>query len=220
MKSISSMSLSLHPDLTSRQQAILKSKSPCLLLSGVAGTAKTYTGIARGLKLLQDSYVERIIIVRSAVSTRDIGFLPGSQEDKLAAFTDPYVEIINRLSPKMNYKALVSKGHIEFHSTSFLRGVTFDYACVIVDEYQNLTGHELETVVTRIGVESHLILCGDSDQSDLTGRDAEEHKRIIRILVAMDDFEVHQFTPDEIVRSDFVRRYYEKKAELSNQLGK
>jgi predicted ribonuclease YlaK len=207
--------LVLHPSLTDRQRTIIKSPSHFMLLTGPAGTAKTYTALARGLKLVQDAVVDRIVIIRSAVSTREIGFLPGSQEDKLAAFMEPYVEIFDSLSPKFNYKALCTKGNVEFHSTSFLRGMTFDNAYIVIDEYQNLTAHELETAVTRVGEDTHMVLCGDSDQSDLQGRDAEEHMKIIRVLTKMDEFEVHQFTVDEIVRSEFVRKYYEAKASLN-----
>lgn len=205
----------LHENLTPRQNQIIGSDSDFMILTGPAGTAKTYTALARGLLLLNRKHVERIAIIRSAVATREIGFLPGSQEEKLAAFTEPYVQIIESLCPRTRYREFVSKKKIEFHSTSFLRGLTFDGTYCIVDEYQNLSAHELETAITRVGVGTHLILCGDSDQSDLQGRDADEHKSVIRTLRKMKDFEIHEFTVDEIVRSDFVRRYYEAKLELN-----
>ena len=204
----------LHANLTPRQKEVLRSKSYHHILTGPAGTAKTYTALARGLKLLWDKRVERIVIIRSAVATRSIGFLPGDEADKLDVFTAPYVAILNDLSPKFGYKALESSKHVEFHSTSFLRGMTFERSCIVLDEYQNLSGHELETAVTRVGEHTHLILCGDSDQTDLTNAESREHKRIIRVLTSMEDFHVHEFTTDDIVRSDFVKRYFQTKSRL------
>ena len=203
--------IALHENLTPTQISILKCKARFLLITGPAGTAKTYTGLARGLRLLHANEVERILIIRSAVPTRDIGFLPGSQEEKIDAYVTPYVQAIDKLSPKMKYREMYSKRLIEFESTSFLRGLTFDNAYIMLDEYQNMSAHELETAVTRVGEDSHLVLTGDSDQSDLKGSEAEEHREVIMTLTSMDEFAVYQFGVDDIVRSEFVRSYYKAK---------
>lgn len=201
----------LHPNLTKKQRDILRTKTNFLILEGPAGTSKTYIALARGLKLLKDNEIERIIVIRSAVEIRAIGFLPGNQQEKLEAYMGPYIGLMNELSPKRNFKAMVSGKDIEFHSTSFLRGMTFDNAYVIVDEYQNMNAHELETVVTRVGCNTHLVLCGDSDQSDLKYNEAHEHKKVIDTLQSMPDFRTYTFGIDDIVRSEFVKRYYEAK---------
>jgi phosphate starvation-inducible PhoH-like protein len=209
--------LVLHSSLTVRQKEILRSRSNFLLLTGPAGTAKTYTGLARGMKLLHSDLVDRIVVIRSAVPTRDIGFLPGSQQEKIDAYAAPYIDVINGMSPKRKYQQLIQDGVIQFEPTSYLRGRTFEDTYILIDEYQNMSAHELETAITRVGEGTHLILCGDSDQSDLIGREAADHKRVIRTLTFMEDFEVHEFTEDEIVRSDFVRRYYRAKREVASQ---
>lgn len=204
----------LHDNLTLTQVEILRSKSDHLLISGPAGTAKTYTALARGLTALLNKEVERIIIIRSAVPTRDIGFLPGSTEDKIEAYASPYAPLVDQLSPRMKYREFLSKKLIEFVSTSFLRGVTFDNAYVLIDEYQNMSAHELETAMTRVGEGTQLVLVGDSDQSDLSGKEAEAHHEVIDVYTKMDSVDMFQFHVDDIVRSAFVREYYEAKASI------
>lgn len=204
--------VTLHDNLTDKQKLILRSKSKFIRLTGPAGTSKSYIALARGLRLLSKDEISRIVIIRSAVETRKIGFLPGSQQEKLDVYTEPYIHLVNELSPKKSFKALMSSKDIEFHSTSFLRGVTFDDAYIIVDEYQNMSAHELETVVTRVGENTHLTLCGDYEQSDLPSWEAADHQTVIRSLDLMPDFEVHAFGVEDIVRSEFVRRYYAAKA--------
>lgn len=206
------LQVTLHPKLTDKQRDILKCRSNFVILKGPAGTSKTYIALARALRMLAKGEVERIVIIRSAVEARKIGFLPGDQQEKLDVYTAPYVHLFSELSPKRNFRAMIASKEVEFHSTSFLRGVTFDDACIVVDEYQNMNEHELETIVTRVGVGTHLILCGDSDQSDLIYNEADEHHRVLDTLERMPDFETYEFTVDEIVRSPFVKRYYQAKA--------
>lgn len=212
------LSVELHHHLTKKQRAVLNDKSSHLILTGVAGTGKTYTAMARGLQRLEKEEVTQIIIVRSAVPTRDLGFLPGDLDEKIDPFADAYDHLASQISPKMNYNALVSKGIIRFVSTSFLRGVTFDDAYILVDEYQNMSAHELHTIATRVGQQSQLVVCGDSDQSDLKGAESREHGVIIQVLERMLDsedgpvFGIHRFGVEDIVRSGFVRSYYEARA--------
>jgi phosphate starvation-inducible PhoH-like protein len=161
--------------------------------------------------MLERDKVEKIVIIRSAVEIRSIGFLPGDHSEKLDVYAAPYIHLINELSPKKNYRALVGAKEIEFHSTSFLRGMTFDYSYIIADEYQNMNKHELETIITRVGDGTQLVLCGDSDQTDLKYQEAVEHKEVIETLKLMPDFAHYEFTSDEIVRSEFVKRYYQAK---------
>ncbi len=208
------LTLTFHENLTSKQKGILKSKSDFMILKGPAGTSKTYIALGRGLIKLTKREVDKIVIIRSAVETRKIGFLPGSQQEKLDVYTEPYVHLVSELSPKVNFRALLHAKEIEFHSTSFLRGCTFDNAFVIVDEYQNLSEHELETCVTRVGEGTQMTLCGDTDQSDLPVWEKDGHLKVMETLENMPDFEVHAFTSDDIVRSEFVKRYYQAKEGL------
>lgn len=167
---------------------------------------------------LNNEDVERIIIIRSAVPTRDIGFLPGNDEEKLAPYEGAYEHLARQISPKMNYAAMVTKGMIEFTSTSHLRGLTFDDAFVIADEYQNMSQHELHTIATRVGQNTQLVISGDSGQSDLRGAEAHEHHEVLNVFERMVDFQnqpvfsFHRFGTEDIVRSGFVRYYYEARA--------
>jgi len=198
-------------ELRPKQKEALRTKSNCLLLEGPAGTSKSYTALARGLQLLKSDKVDRIVIVRSPVELRPIGFLPGSADEKLEAYAAPYVGLLSELSPKKSYKQLVSNKVLEFIPTSFLRGMTFHNTYLFVDEFQNMSGHELETVVTRVGQDTHLVLAGDSAQSDLRGTERLEHIDVINTLRAMPEFHIIEFGYRDIVRSAFVAAYYKAK---------
>lgn len=205
--------LSLHPKLTRNQRNGLFADSEHVLLSGVAGTGKSYVALARGIKALNSGAVDRIVIIRSAVAVRDIGHLPGDDADKTLPYAAPYIELIADLCPKTNYRQLESRKLLEFPTTTFLRGLTFDNAYVFVDEYQNMTAHELETILTRVGKNTQLVICGDSDQSDLRGYEAKDHMSVIDVVRRMqEDFYVVDFSSEDVVRSPFVRRYFEAKA--------
>lgn len=206
------LSLKLH-ELTNKQRAIIASDYDHLIIEGPAGTAKTYTALARGLTLFNQNVVDRIVIIRSPVEIRKIGFLPGDHAEKVDVYAAPYIEMINNISTKHKYRALISQGILEFHPTSYLRGMTFDDAYIIADEFQNFSEHEFETIVTRVGVNSHLIAVGDENgQSDLLGEDRQQFRRVLRTLYRMPEFEEHHFTTEDILRSGLVQSYYEAKA--------
>jgi phosphate starvation-inducible protein PhoH len=210
---MANLTLNVAPNLTKTQRNVLRSSKKFQLLTGLAGTGKTYVAIVKALRLLdKDPNVKQLIIVRSAVETRKIGFLPGDQAEKLEVYAAPYVGLLSEVSPKKNYKQLVANKQLDFISTSFLRGITFRDCVVIIDEYQNMSAHELETAVTRVSETAHLFLCGDSDQTDLPSWESKDHRSVIETLTSMtDDFDVHTFGLDDIVRSGFIRRYYEAK---------
>lgn len=213
---MAALDITLHPYLTAKQKQVLKCQSPFIILDGPAGTSKSYLALARGLHLLRKNQIEKIVIIRSAVEIRSIGYLPGDKTEKLEAYTSPYIHLINELSPKRNFKTMLNSKDIEFHSTSFLRGMTFDNSYIFLDEYQNCNAHELETAVTRVGENTHLTLCGDSAQSDLKNGESREHHKVIATLAAMEDFAVFKFGVEDIVRSGFVQRYYEVKERLAS----
>lgn len=189
-----------------------------LLLHGVAGTGKTYLALYLALKeiLRNDSQYEQIIIVRSTVPSRDMGFLPGKSDEKSKVYEEPYREICDDLFGRGDgYDVLKMKHLVHFTTTSFLRGVTFKNAIIIIDEFQNMTFQELDTITTRIGDNCRVILCGDYRQTDL--QKEKEKSGLHTFLRILDDtkyFERVEFGPDDIVRSGLVKQYILSKLDL------
>ena len=182
-----------------------------LVLCGSAGTGKTFVGMYLALQDVMDkSYdQEKLVIVRSVVPTREMGYLPGSIEEKVDAYTAPYRAIANELfNEKLAYEMLEAQGLIEFVSTSFIRGTTLDDCVILVDEMQNLTYHELDSIITRVGRNSRIIFSGDYYQSDL-GKESDKKGILdfMNIMEVMNNFTTVEFGWADIVRSDFVRDY-------------
>jgi predicted ribonuclease YlaK len=177
-----------------------------LVLHGCAGTGKTFIAMYLAMKeLLSSNKRKKLIIVRSIVPTRDIGFLPGNEQEKLAVYEEPYKQIAAQLFTNYNaYKYFKSKQIIEFISSSFIRGVTWDDSIILIDEMQNMTGHELDTIITRVGINSRLMLCGDYQQSDLKSNGLLE---ILNVLKHMNSIAHIEFDVEDIVRSGFVKEY-------------
>jgi phosphate starvation-inducible protein PhoH len=189
-----------------------------LLLHGIAGTGKTFLSLYLALEEVLDptTVYEDIFIVRSVVSTRDIGFLPGDEQEKVSIYEAPYRSICRELfGIRDAYDSLKQQGNVKFMSTSFIRGITINNAVVIVDECQNLNFHELDSIITRIGKNSKIIFCGDYTQTDLT---RENDKRgilnFMKILKSLKEFETIEFLIDDIVRSDFLKSYIIAKYKL------
>jgi predicted ribonuclease YlaK len=182
-----------------------------LVLNGSAGTGKTFTALYLALESVLDRSTiwDKIHIIRSVVPTREMGFLPGSAEEKLAPYVAPYINICSELFDfNEAYKILVNQGTIEFHSTSFIRGITFDNAIIIVDEMQNCNYHELDSVITRVGENSRIMFCGDYYQSDFKLKsDKDGLIKFLGILEQLRNFSIIEFTWSDIVRSEFVRDY-------------
>ena len=181
----------------------------CLLLHGCAGTGKTFIGMHMALQSVLNGEYKKLVIVRSAVPTRDIGFLPGSVEEKLKVYEQPYSAITKSLFRRGDaYDILKNKFMVDFIPTSFIRGTTIDNAIVLVDEINNLTFHELDSVITRLGSHTKMILCGDIYQSDLKFRDEQEGLgRFMSIVDKMDMFQSFEFDFEDIVRSGLVKQY-------------
>ena len=191
---------------------------------GAAGTGKTFIALYLALKdvLNEESPYEKVYIVRSLVSTREIGFLPGTHEDKSELYQIPYKNMVrnmfhmpDQMSFDMLYDNLKNQETISFWSTSFLRGTTLDDAIVIVDECQNLNFHELDSIITRVGQDSKIVFCGDVNQSDL--QRTNERNGILdfqRILENMEEFSEIEFGINDIVRSGLVKSYLISKMSL------
>jgi phosphate starvation-inducible protein PhoH len=201
--------------LTDNQEAAFHANGSAknLVLYGVAGTGKTFLASYFALSDLVAGHAKRIIIVRSAVTTRDQGFLPGTLQEKMAMYEAPYREVFAELCGGRRdvYDVLKKKDYLEFMSTSFIRGVTFDDAIIIVDEIQNLTDHEVNSVLTRVGKNTRVILCGDTRQNDLkmTGKKNQETGMpgLLSVARAMNSFALVEFGVKDIVRSGFVKEY-------------
>lgn len=184
-----------------------------LMLHGIAGTGKTFLGLYFALKevVKPNSQYNKVYIVRSTVSTRDQGFLPGSLKEKAKVFESPYVPICTKLYGRGDaYEILKGKGHVEFITTSYLRGETFDNCILLVDEVQNMGDGELHTVMTRVGENCRIIFCGDVKQDDLTSERKKELSGLrdfMKILHRMKEFEFVDFQVEDIVRSALVRSY-------------
>jgi len=196
-----------------------------LVAYGCAGTGKTFITLYNALRdvLDQETPYEKIYIVRSLVATREIGFLPGDHEDKSTLYQIPYKHMVKYMFEmpteadfEMLYGNLKAQDTIDFWSTSFIRGTTFDKTIVIVDEFQNLNYHELDSIMTRVGEQSKIMFCGDATQSDLVKQN--ERNGIIdfmRILRLMPSVDVIEFGVEDIVRSGLVKEYILAKLELN-----
>lgn len=181
-------------------------------LHGVAGTGKTFCAVYKALEEVLDKSnpFKKIIIVRSAVQGREIGHLPGDVTEKMEIYQQPYVQICDTLFGRKDaYQRLEEQGYIDFISTSFIRGMSFDDAIIIVDEMQNLTFEEIDTVMTRVGYRSKIIWCGDYRQTDLNKKknDMSGILKFFEIAVRMSAFTKIEFTPEDIVRSSLVKDY-------------
>jgi phosphate starvation-inducible protein PhoH and related proteins len=200
--------------MTRNQQRMfdLYSEGYNIASTGYAGTGKTFLALYLALNeiLDQDSIYEKIIIVRSVATVRDVGFLPGTLEEKTEVFEMPYKETFDELFKKTNqYKYMKMAGLVEFVTTSFIRGVTFRNAIVIFDECQNATYEELSTVITRLDSSSKLIICGDTKQNDLIRKktDVSGFPKFINVLNKMPSFRNVQYELDDIVRGDIVKEF-------------
>ena len=191
---------------------------------GTAGTGKTFISLFNALSDVLDETTpyERIYLVRSLVSTREIGFLPGDHEDKADIYQIPYKNMVKYMFQmpsdadfEMLYGNLKAQESIKFWSTSFIRGTTLDNAVIIVDEFQNLNFHELDSIITRVGENSRIIFCGDASQSDLVKtNDRNGIHDFLNILRKMPSFDIIEYGIDDIVRSGLVKEYIIAKLEV------
>ena len=193
-------------------------------LFGAAGTGKTFISLYLALQSVMNlkKPYDKVVLVRSLIPTREIGFLPGDEEDKAALYQVPYQNMVQFMFEMQNeqefnnlYDKLKGQGTLYFLSSSFLRGLTFDNAIIIVDECQNMNFHELDTIITRVGQDSKIIFCGDFDQTDLVKQNERNGLHdFLRILEEMEEFHCCEFTIGDIVRSGFVRSYLINKIKL------
>ena len=213
--------------LTDNQEALFKQYKlqQNIVAYGAAGTGKTFITLYNALRDVLDEKTpyEKIYLVRSLVATREIGFLPGDHEDKSSLYQIPYKNMVKYMFEmpddsafEMLYGNLKTQGTISFWSTSFIRGTTLDNAIIIVDEFQNLNFHELDSIITRVGENSKIMFCGDATQSDLVK--TNERNGIVdfmRILRVMPSMSMIEFGVEDIVRSGLCKEYLVAKMELN-----
>ena len=212
--------------LTNNQERFFKEygKNQNVVAYGVAGTGKTFITLYNALLDVLDPKTpyDKIYIVRSLVATREIGFLPGDHEDKSSLYQIPYKNMVKYMFEmpddnafEMLYANLKAQGTISFWSTSFIRGTTFDNSILIIDEFQNLNFHELDSIITRVGENSKIMFCGDATQTDLT-KTAEKNGIVdfMKIINSMPSFETIEFQAEDICRSGLVKEYIIAKLEL------
>ena len=182
-----------------------------MCLHGVAGTGKSYIALYKAIEEVMDKSnpYQKVVIVRSSVQSRDMGYLPGDANEKMETFIQPYRQITADLFRRKDaWDRLVEQGYIEFISTSFIRGTTFTNAVLLVDEFQNMNFEELDTIITRVGHTSKIVFCGDVRQTDLRKKDDKTGlPKFLSIADRMKEFSRFEFTVDDIVRSSLVKNY-------------
>ena len=212
--------------LTETQQVLFNTyeTGKNLVAYGAAGTGKTFITLYNALCDVLDPSTpyEKIYIVRSLVATREIGFLPGDHEDKSLLYQIPYKNMVKYMFQlpteadfEMLYGNLKTQGTIGFWSTSFIRGTTFDKAIIIVDEFQNLNFHELDSIITRVGENTKIMFCGDATQTDLIKQNERSGiSDFMKILRVMPSVDLIEFGVQDIVRSGLCKEYLLSKLEL------
>ena len=207
----SGLSLAEIEPLTKNQLEAFESDKN-LILHGIAGTGKTFISCYLAFDDMVKGVYNNLVIIRSAVPTRDIGFLPGNEKEKASVYEEPYKEIALELFQRGDaYEILKTKGLVHFMTTSFVRGITLKDAVIMVDECQNMSFHELDSIITRVGTNCRVIFCGDFRQSDLKTNGLESFMEILKNMGA---FEFIDFEIKDIVRSEFVKDYIIAKTEL------
>lgn len=184
-----------------------------LALLGSAGVGKTLLACYLGINevLNPKTPQKQLIIVRAANATKEIGFLPGTKEEKEEIFQLPYFDVFRFLFNRAaTYRDMCDAGVIKFTTTSHIRGLTFENAIVIFDEIQSASRHDIDSLATRLGDDSRLIMIGDGYQNDLhskRGTEVSGFDYAVGMMHKIDDFDVIQFTHDDIVRSGFVKKW-------------
>jgi len=212
--------------ITDNQEVVFQKykENQNLFLYGAAGTGKTFITLYLALKEVLDPLTQynKVVLVRSLVSTREIGFLPGDHEDKSALYQIPYKNMVKYMFElptdnefEMLWGNLKTQESVTFWSTSFIRGTTLDDAIIIVDESQNLNFHELDSIITRVGEGSKIMFCGDVAQTDLVKTNEKNGiLDFMKIVERMPEFNLVEFGIDDIVRSGLVKSYLTSKIEL------
>lgn len=194
----------ISPLSANQEEAFNSSKN--MILCGSAGSGKSFIACYLAIDSLASRKHDNIVLIRSAVPTRDIGFLPGNDKEKARIYEEPYYGIFSEILQRGDaYNIVKQKDVLHFRTTSYLRGITLRDSVVIVDECQNMTMHELDSLVTRVGRNCRIIFCGDFKQSDLSRNGLKEFLTIVKRMP--EEFDIIEFNTNDIVRSNFVKKY-------------
>jgi phosphate starvation-inducible PhoH-like protein len=184
----------------------------CIGVTGSAGTGKTLISLYKALEevLSKDNPFKSVVVVRSCVPTRDVGFLPGDLEEKSEIYQLPYIEACSNLFGRPDaWDRLKEQGYARFLTTTAIRGISIDDSIIIVDEMQNFNWGEINTIMGRIGHRSKIIFCGDFRQNDLTKNrnDVSAFHDFVKVARRMSSFTEIYYTPDDIVRSSLTKEW-------------
>lgn len=199
----------LEPKTESQAECLkLIHEKDILFIGGPAGTGKSHCSVAYGLLAVIKGKFEKLILIRPAVTTEEIGLLPGSLDEKVLPFMEPVLAIINKFVTKEQFEALRKEGKIEIKSMAYLRGVTCNNAFIVIDEAENLNSRAMKLVITRIGENSKLIIQGDEDQSDLKIHDRGSLTKHIELFNDFHPkFGSFRFKESDIVRNPLITVY-------------
>lgn len=176
-----------------------------LVVDGMAGTGKSFCAMYLALR---DGF--HVKVIRSAVSVRTQGFLPGNIKEKMRVFEEPYRKIAADLYGRGDaWDVLVQKGLVSFDTTSYLRGLTYDGMTIIVDEVQNMSYEELKSIITRVGNDTRIIFAGDIGQNDLifSKYDQSGWIKFKAHLEKLEEFDIVTLRAEDVVRSGVVRSF-------------
>ena len=207
-----------HIQPLNKKQALVLGSHKNLVISGYAGTGKTLLASYCAYRdIFEEGIFNKLIYIRSAVPTRNIGFLPGTDKEKLEVYEAPYIDIASELFGRGDsYDILKKKGYVHFSSTSFVRGINLRDAVIVVDEAQNMSYHELDSIITRLNGNCRIIFCGDMRQADLFKNGMQD---FYKVLKDMNEFDFIDFNDrNEIVRSELVKSYIISKEEVLDLL--
>ena len=213
--------------ITENQKRLCESYSvgKNIIAYGAAGTGKTFITLYNAIKevLNAETPYKKVYIVRSLTATRETGIVSSNHEEQSWLYQVPYQSMVKYMFQMSSdqefdslYRNLKDQGIINFLSTSYIRGTTLDDAIVIVDEFENLNFHELDSIITRVGQNSKIHFCGDATQSDL--EQTTERNGIvdfIKVTRGMPSVDIIEFGIDDIVRSGIVKEYLIAKLEQS-----
>jgi phosphate starvation-inducible protein PhoH len=209
--------LSLRPQSKSQEAAFdAFNAGDNLLMIGPAGVGKTIIAMYLALREVIARRMSRLVIVRSALPSRDIGFMPGNLHEKTSLYEAPYADACSFLYGRDDAYYLLKNHHqVEFLTTSFVRGITVRDAVIFVDEASNMSYHENDSIITRAGEGTRIIICGDKNQSDLVkSEDRQGFTDVCRVLREMKSFKTVEFSIADVRRSELVREYLETRNKI------
>lgn len=198
----------LEPRTESQAECIkLIRENDIIFIGGPAGTGKSFLSVIIGLLDVLKGKYDKLVLVRPAVTTEEIGLLPGTIEDKVSPFLEPMLELILKFVTKEEFEKLKKEGRIQVRSMAYLRGLTLDKSFIVADEMQNATEKQMRLLITRIGEKSKLVIQGDENQSDLKSHDKGSLDRHINLFKDFAPFASFRFTENDIVRNPLITIY-------------